>query len=160
METHGWSEENFAETGASRGLALPEFLGRLARINSQGLPVLLQVDPLPWAWGDLVEIRVRPQPGFVHLATTAKVVNHLHQGRFYHISLCKRDELGEAGEAAYWRLRRRFNGELGVLSVHVTNSAANLTSDSALSRALLEDPDIALLHGGGCYAARPLHVSL
>jgi len=160
MDTHGWNEENFAETGASRGLALPDFLARLASINETGLPVRLRVLPLPWSWHDLVEIQVSPQRGFVHLATQAKVVNHYHQGQFYHISLCKRSDLGPDGAAAYRRIWRRFDGENGLLSVHVTNSAANLTRAAALSRALLDDPDVALLHGGGCYADRPLHVSL
>ena len=160
MGTHGWTEENFAETGAERGLSLPDFLQRLARINQDGLPVRLHVKALPWSWRDLLAIQVSPQPGFVHLATMAKVVNHFHEGRNYHISLCKMSDLGEGGEAAYQRIRQRYNGELGILSVHVTNSAANLTSNSDLSQSLLNDPDIALLHGGGCYANRPLHVSL
>ena len=160
METHGWTEANFAETGDSRGLTLPEFLRRLASINESGLPVRLRVTPLPWAWHDLLQIGVSPQPGFVHLATTAKVVNHYHMGHHYHISLCKLADLGEDGAAAYQRIRQRFDGEVGVLSVHITNSAANLTPASDLSRSLLEDPDIALLQGGGVYANRPLHVSL
>ena len=160
MESHGWTDENFADTGAERGLSLPDFLQRLARINQDGLPVRLRVTPLPWAWHDLLAIQVSPAPGFTHLATMAKVVNHFHHGRHYHLSLCKMADLGEDGAAAYQRIRQRYNGELGVLSVHVTNSAANLTPQSDLSRSLLSDPDIALLHGGGCYANRPLHVSL
>jgi hypothetical protein len=160
METHGWTEANFAETGDSRGLTLPEFLRRLASINESGLPVRLRVTPLPWAWHDLLQIGVSTQPGFVHLATQAKVVNHFHQGQFYHLSLCKRSDLGPDGAAAYRRIRHRYDGEAGVLSVSISNSAANLTSASDLSRRLLDDPDIALLHGGGVYADRPLHVSL
>ena len=160
MESHGWTDENFAETGAERGLSLPDFLQRLARINQDGLPVHLRVTPLPWAWRDLLAIQVSPQPGFTRLATMVKVVNHFHEGRRYHLSLCKLQDLGEDGAAACQRIRRRFDGELGVFSVHVTNSAASLTPNSDLSRSLLDDPDIALLHGGGCYANRPRHVNL
>jgi hypothetical protein len=88
------------------------------------------------------------------------VVFHFHEGRHYHISLCRRADLGEGGVEAYQRIRRRYDNQLGTLSVSITNSAANLTSASDLSRLLLDDPDIALLHGNGCYANRPLHVSL
>jgi hypothetical protein len=160
METHGWTEENFAETGVSRGLALSDVLERLASINATGMTVRLRALPLPWSWHDLVEIQVSPRRGFVHLATQAKVVNHYHQGHFYHLSLCKRSDLGPDGAAAYRRIRHRYDGEAGVLSVSISNSAANLTSASDLSRRLLDDPDIALLHGGGVCADRPLHVSL
>ncbi len=36
LETHGWTDENFAETGLERGLTLPEFLARMHKINSEG----------------------------------------------------------------------------------------------------------------------------
>ena len=163
LATHGWTDENYAETGHERGLTLTEFLARMHQINSEGLPVRLSVESLrlykPWQSRELLKIGVHTRPGFTHLSTMAKVVSHFHEGNGYHISLCFKSELGR-GMEAYERILHRYNGRTGILSVQVANSAAALTPESPLSIELLTDPDIALLHNGGKYWNRPLHVSL
>jgi hypothetical protein len=160
METHGWTEENYKTTGEERDLDLPTFLSRLHHLNTHGLPVRLSVTPITSDWQRLLMINVHALPGFVHLGTWARVVTHYHAGRHYHISLCYVSELPRDGAAAYERIRERYDGMRGVLSVAITNSAADLTDASTLSHELLNDPDITMLHNSGKYSTRPLHVSL
>ncbi len=160
METHGWTKENYTTTGDERGIDLPTFFMRLHHSNTRGLPVCLSVSPITPDWRRLLMVHVRALPGFMHLGTWARVVTHYHTGNSYHISLCFVSELPRDGAMAYERIRHRYDGMRGVLSVEVTNSAANLTNVSTLSHMILNDPDIALVHNSGFYSTRELHVSL
>jgi len=160
METHGWDEENYQKTGEERGIDLHTYLTRLHQVNTQGLPVRLSVAPITSNWQRLLMIDVHPLPGFTHLRSWARQVVAFHTGWHYHISLCFVHELPHNGTAAYERIRQRYDGMRGVLSVHITNSAACLTRDSPLSQMILDDADVAELHSSGRYSNRELHVSL
>jgi hypothetical protein len=161
IPTYGWTTENFEETQRRRGIDLGTYLRRLHHVNTAGLPVRLRVDALDahsMRNDKLLTIVCHPMRGFTHLASDAKVVASFFRGENYHISLCFLSELRDP--SAYERIRYRYNGGTGVLSVKCINSAADLIEGSPLSNELLADQDVKTLHDNGYYKNRPLHVSL
>jgi hypothetical protein len=162
LETYGWTEETFNDRHGHRGIDLWTYSQRLRSVNQFGLAVRLEVEQLSSDvdGGHLLMIVVHPLPAFVHLASSTKVAQELQDGNIYHISLCFAAEMREDDWRRYERIRTRFDGRIGRLSVDVTNSAANLNVDHRLSRQVLENADILDLHSIGSYRGRPIHVSL
>jgi len=169
---YSWTPEYYyaqPENGAEspyqeRGLDFETFMQRTAQQNEEGLPVRLEVPKLNWkkikSW-DLLMIYTKPKPGFAHRSNWAKMAKLADEGFRYHISLCFINELpGDEGWDAYERIRERYDGKEGVLKVSVWNAQAELIPGvNAFTDAILNDPDIALLHNAGRYNNRPLHVS-
>ena len=147
-----------------RGLDFETFMQQTARQNEEGLPVRLEVPELNWkkikSW-DLLMIYTKPKPGFAHRSTWAKMAKLADEGFRYHISLCKISEAPEdEGWDAYERIRQRYDGKEGVLKISVFNAQATFVEGfNAFTDAIINDPDIALLHNAGIYKNRPLHVS-
>ena len=146
-----------------RGLDFETFMQRTAQQNEEGLPVRLEVPKLSWkrikSW-DLLMIYTKPKQGFAHRSNWAKMAKLADEGFRYHISLCFVKEVPEEGWEAYERIRERYDGKEGVLRIEVWNAQAKLIPGAnAFTDAILNDPDIALLHNAGDYKTRPLHVS-
>ena len=158
LPNHGWDEHSFAETAEQRGIDLQTYLQRLHHINTCGLPVRLRVESVRRSDNSFLQLVCVPGRGFTHLSNDARAVASFLRGERYHISLCFGSEVRDW--SAYDRIRRRYDGKTGVLSVAITNSAADLVPGSALSNELLNDPDIEELHSHGKYAERNLHLSL
>ena len=145
-----------------RGLDFDTFVQRTAQQNNEGLPVRLEVEKPNFkklhSWS-LLMINTKPKAGFPHRSNWAKLAKATAEGFRYHISLCFISELPEGGWDAYERIRERYDGKEGVLKVSVWNAEAKLMEGNAFTEAILNDPDIALLHNAGKYSNRPLHVS-
>jgi hypothetical protein len=92
----------------------------------------------------------------------------------YHISLCFTNELHrfdllhsergvELGQAAYNRLREKYDGKEVLLKGEIHNYAFNILPGSQIQGGVedfLIDDDFIMLHNAGAYADRPHHLSM
>ena len=128
-------------------------------VNANGQPVQFEVTSIGHGRYKLLVLLVdHSSPDFLHLCTSAYAEEELAKGNVYHISICYEYEVNDW--AVVDRIRSKFSGRRGILSVNVKNSAAYLIQDGALSTSILDDYDIWCLNHNGCYGDRGLHMSL
>jgi hypothetical protein len=184
--TEGQSNPRDAEEAHSRNLTTRDLYWLQDLLQTHGLHVVLEIDPLPtnesvyekptkyweqegdnWTEKDKPLLQIHIKKGSHFVEYSGREFSKEEAPFDYHISLCFTNELHrfdlyrsengvELGKAAYTRLRDKYNGREIMLQGHMQKTAFYIDPDSAI----LNDRDLIMLHNAGSYADRTHHISM